>query len=287
MLTHFAENEIALAVEDSPRNPEPQIYLSNARARYRDHGRPYTIAIVVPITNDAAKAEEMLRGVADAQAQFNSRGGRNGRLLEVLIVNDGNAADVSATVSEYIAAMPEILGVVGHNSSGASLAAKAAYEKTNLPMISPTSSSTDLQGQIFFRTIPSDSAMGKSLARYAVSNMKAENVVILHDSNSGYSQSLLRTFMSEFPGEVLKLVNLSSLISREVLENEANQLPNQTDTIVLFPSTSTFPTAINYLKAISMAQENNNFRLIGGESLYTPKTLVVKKTQSSLNLRTG
>ena len=53
----------------------------------------------------------------------------------------------------------EVLGIIGHRSSGSSLAAVEIYNQHKIAMISPTSSSTDLDNEeyeVFFRTVASN-----------------------------------------------------------------------------------------------------------------------------------
>jgi len=113
-----ASEFFAKAVRGDRRDPEVQIYLNNAKARLK--GKPFTLATVVPVDSAATSAEEMLRGVADAQTKFNDAGGFGDRLLEVVIANDGNDSSISGGVARKLANNPAILGVVGHNASSAS-----------------------------------------------------------------------------------------------------------------------------------------------------------------------
>ncbi|HBY75884.1 MAG TPA: ABC transporter substrate-binding protein, partial [Cyanobacteria bacterium UBA11148] len=48
------------------------------------------IAVSVPMESNLNKAQEILRGVAQAQNEVNRNGGINGMLLKVAIANDEN-----------------------------------------------------------------------------------------------------------------------------------------------------------------------------------------------------
>lgn len=113
-----ASEFFAKAALGDRQDPEMQIYINNAKARLQ--GRPFTLATVVPVDSAATSAEEMLRGVANAQTKFNDGGGLGDRLLEVVIANDGNDKIISGGVARKLANNPAILGVVGHNASSAS-----------------------------------------------------------------------------------------------------------------------------------------------------------------------
>ncbi|MEC4816365.1 MAG: ABC transporter substrate-binding protein, partial [Scytonema sp. PMC 1069.18] len=188
----------ALAVK--PKDPEVLIYYNNARAKHKQQGSPLTLAVVVPADHaDQAddisdKAKEVLRGVAQAQNQFNELGGFNGQLLEIAIANDSNNPDKAQQVAQELVKDKTVLGVIGHFSSNATLAALGIYEKASLGIISSTSTSTLLtkDSKVFFRTVPSDATTGQTLAEYVWKNQSINRVVVFYGSsdNSPYSNSL-------------------------------------------------------------------------------------------------
>jgi branched-chain amino acid transport system substrate-binding protein len=255
------------AVSGDRNSPEHQIYLNNAKARLA--GSPFLIGAVVPIDTAASSAEEMLRGVADAQTRFNQVGGLNGRLLEVIIANDSNDPQRATEVAKRLASDPNLLGVIGHNSSDASQAGLAEYKKAGVPMISPTSTSTALSGDNFFRTLPSDAINGQKLADYARYSLGIETVAIFYNPNSSYSKSLEIAFsqaFQQFGGRVVKTIDLSN--QQLEPQREIQNLQGQTEAIVLFPNTAYISVAI----ALAVAN-NNQMKLLGGDALYNPNTL--------------
>lgn len=269
------------AKNNRPNDPEPQIYLNNTLARKQ--GNPYKLAVVVPVDNKTTSAYEMLRGVADAQTKFNQKGRANERLLEIIIVNDRNEPNVSQKVAQQLAANKDIIGVIGHNASQASLAALPAYEKNGLAMISPTSTSTDLKSEVFFRTVSSDDEAGKKLAKYAHENGH-DQVIVFYDKGNNkeqdrgknYSISLKDAFTKEFEDlghKVIKYIDVNDSeidIKKEILDTIKNK---NTNTFVLLPSTKTTPLAIRIAKENAKLPSGKKVVLLGGDSLYNPKTL--------------
>lgn len=257
------------AVGSGRSEPEPQIYLNNAIANTK--GNPYTLAVVVPVEGRTDPAKQILRGVADAQEKFNQEGGADGRLLEIAIVNDGNDKDTAIQVATELAKIPNLLGVIGHNSSSVSLAALPTYEKAGIAMISPTSSSTELSSPSFLRTIPSDIETGKRLALYTQNRLKADPVAIFYDASSSYSISLLNAFKKEFTGTVASEIDLSAenLDFGRVLSD----LPPAVSTALLFPSTGTAPRAVGIARANFERPADQRLQLLGGDSLYDSTTL--------------
>lgn len=268
-----AEEFFEKAVDSAPNDPEPQIYLNNAKARQK--GSHFTLAVVVPVNNDARFAKEILRGVADAQTKFNQKDkGLNGRLLEIVIANDKNDPVIASRIAHQLATKPEVLGVIGHNSSEASLAALSEYEKAGLAMVSSTSTSTSLKSRVFFRTVSSDKVAGEKLAEYAKTN-GLDKVVLFFDSQSNYSPSLKQGFEEKFPKlGVVREVDLtdSKLNPKAEIKRTINQ--DRVQAIVLLPSTQTSSVAISIAGANAELPQQQRLQLLGGDTLYSPETLI-------------
>lgn len=265
---NFAEavTQFEKAVLGNRNDPEVQIYLNNAKARLK--GSPLVVATVVPIDNRLNIAQDMLRGMADAQTRFNDAGGAGGRLVEIMIANDGNEPARAQMIAQNLANNPNVLGVIGHNSSKASQAALPEYEKVGLAMISPTSTSDYLSGNVFLRTVPSDGESVKILAEYAKNKLSVQKIAVFYDPNSPFSKNLFEVFEKAFKqlgGEVYTAIDLT----RQDLDvkQEIQSLRNHVTAIILFPDPS------NISNAISLAQANaqvsgTKFQLLGGNSLY-------------------
>lgn len=254
--------------------PEPQIYLNNAQARQSKHP-PLVLAAVVPINSRADQARELLRGIADAQTQFNKVGGINGRLLEILIVNDNNDPDQATQVAQRLIHTSDVLGVIGHNASGASLAGLAVYETVNPPlaMVSPTSSSIDLKGENFFRTVLSDRASSKALAVHLKNELNVKRTAIFYNPDDSYSSSIATVFEQEFRrlgGQVVRKINLNA--PQLNVERELRKLQNdRIYSALLFPNTDLTSVAIRVAKV--NANQSDKLLLLGSDSLYSQDTL--------------
>ena len=162
-----------------PDDPETLIYLNNALVAQQ---QPLKIAAVVPIGSNLNVAQEMLRGVAQAQVEFNQQGGR----LQVQIINDENDTDLAQQVAETVVKDDSILAVVGSNASNASLAGAKVYQQAGVVMITPTSTAEKLSdfGDYIFRTAPTNDEMANTLAEYAVNIAKRKNVAVCYDSQA-------------------------------------------------------------------------------------------------------
>ncbi|MDV2997944.1 MAG: hypothetical protein N4J56_007649 [Chroococcidiopsis sp. SAG 2025] len=258
-------------------SPEPEIYRNNCEARLK--GSPFTLAVVVPIDNGPTTAEEILRGVADAQAQFNKAGGLNGRLLEIIIANDGNEPDTAVRIAKQLAIKPAVLGIVGHNSSDTTKDALTEYEKAGIATVSSTSTSTSLKSQVFFRTIVSDEEAGKKLAEYAEAK-GLNKVVIFSDSQSSYSSSIREVFEKNFTQSGRSVVDGTDLRNFDMLdakdaktEIERRVKLDRVQAAVLLPNKETTSVAISLARANAELPLKQRLQLLGGDALYESETV--------------
>ncbi|MBC1236528.1 ABC transporter substrate-binding protein [Nostoc sp. 2RC] len=255
------------AITANRSDPEVRIYYNNAIARQR--GNPFTLAVVVPAENGRDRALEILRGVAQSQDQFNANGGRDNRLLEIVIANDGDDPKQAQKIAQQLANDKSVLGVIGHGSSTTTKAAFNIYEQADIPVISPTSTANTLQGKDFFKTTPSDAASGEKLAKYAIDS-RLNKVMIVYNSDNSYSNTLMGEFRINFKGQIISLIDLNNEtlnIEQELKDSASKQVQG----IVLFPSVQYIATTLDIAKA--NADNKLGLKLLGGDTLYNQKTL--------------
>ena len=264
-----AKNKFQQSLASDINNPEALIYANNAQAITQEY---FMIAVSVPLGSKPKVAWEILRGVAQAQAEINRQGGVQERLLLVEIVNDDNDPEVVRQVAKKLAADKNVLAVVGHNDSDSSLAASEIYQKHGVVMVSPTSSSTKLSGigSYILRTTPSVAIMANTLADYASSKSLTKIAVCL-DSESSASTSFAQEFMKAVHqdyGEIAPVkcdfaqsnFNPQKVVNRAIAEN-ANAL--------------LLAASVKGIKpAIAVAKVNQQrLPLFGTHSLYTFETI--------------
>ncbi|MBW4634125.1 MAG: AAA-like domain-containing protein [Iphinoe sp. HA4291-MV1] len=264
-------------VESAPNDPEPQIYLNNAKARHK--GSYFTLATVASVENNFNDAQEILRGVADAQTKFNDSGGLNGRLLEIVIANDGNDRKIaSEKVARSVADNPAVLGVIGHSSSEATKDALPEYEKAGLAIVSPTSTSSSLKGKVFFRTVSSTKLVAKKLAEYTKNTLGLDKVVVFFEDSkeSVYSKTATEEFKEEFKvlgGSIVRTVNLKDLDLNAEAEIKRIVNQDQVRAVILLPGVPTTSVAISIARANVQLPKEQRLQLLGGGALYSLNTL--------------
>ncbi|MEG4145378.1 ABC transporter substrate-binding protein [Microcoleus sp. Pol12B5] len=193
-------------------DPETIIYLNNAiiylNKTTASNASPLKIAVSVPIGSNPNVAQEILRGVAQAQDEVNNSGGINGAKLQVEIVNDDNSPEVVRDVAKALTNDASILAVIGHNASNASLEAAPIYQQEKLVMVTPTSFANNLSGfgSYIFRTVPNISVMAAPLAEYAVKTAGKTNIAICYDSQAPDNISFKDEFVAALTAAGGKLV---------------------------------------------------------------------------------
>ena len=281
----FREAQIAFAnsLDVNPNDPEALIYLNNSLAAF-DY-KPIKIGASVPIGGSLDVAKEILRGIAQAQNEINKKGGieRDGvkRMLQVQIANDDNQPEVAEQIADRFVANPEIMAVIGHNSSTASIAAAPIYQQGNLVMISPTSVARELSqaGDYIFRTTPSSRILAESIAQYAVDDIRREKIAVCADSGSPASIS----FKDEFTLAVFELggENANTTCDFSSADFDPDRVPSQAiadgaEALLLIPSVDKINQALEISKA-----NQKRLTILGNHSMYTYETLKIGQSDLS------
>jgi branched-chain amino acid transport system substrate-binding protein len=260
-----------IALEIEGNDPEAWIYKNNAKAIASNNF--LKIAVSVPIGGNLNVAKEILRGVAQVQQEVNNNGGINGKFLEVAIANDDNDPLITKQIANNLSKDNQILGVVGHNSTEASVAAAPIYQQAGLVMISPTTVGSDLSdiGSYIFRTTPDTRTTAYILARYTVQSARKSKVAVCIASDAKASQSFKDAFEWSIFQAGGKVIEANCDFSKP--DFDPNNIPSQAisngaDALLLAPS------IYNVNQAIAVIQENKKrLPLLGNQTMYIFETL--------------
>ncbi|MEB3179799.1 MAG: ABC transporter substrate-binding protein [Nostocaceae cyanobacterium] len=269
-------------------DPEPLIYLNNQNI---PPGEASTIAVVAPIDSSVKPlALEMLRGVAQAQDEFNNspQPGKK-KYLRVMIANE-NDDDPNKASSKDVARLllneEEVLGVVGHFSSDATIEANEIYSN-QLVAISPSSSmdiNPNAQNNYFFRIAPNNKDEAVALANYISKTIKLSNtskkIVIIYNNKSNYSLSLKYEFSREvtekgwqvFPYEINEINRTA---------NPFDEAENKNISVIMFTVNSSLISEA--LLPIPDINPEQKLYYLGGDAMYKPSRLksnYIKKVQN-------
>lgn len=261
-----------------PNDPETLIYLNNARLR-AEQRKTYVIATSIPIGKALNVAQEILRGVAQAQDEINRNDGFNGIGLEVEIIDDDNDPALTREIATILVSQRTILAVVGHNTGDASLSAAPIYQAHGLVMISPTTFDPDVSrvGAYIFRAVPTAQSMSAALVAYLMQQLpQSPKMLVCYDSqapdNAVFRDAFVDTLVAN-GGEVVHVMDakgndLCNFASHafDAEDAIAKAIAQGANSLYLGPS-------INDLDpAIALARANaGRLPLFSSPSLYTQK----------------
>jgi len=294
------------------RDPETLIYINNAllKAINADY---YTIAIVVPIRRNqdgsilnANLAEELLRGIAQAQTEVNlgllaapdsnkdfpGQGflepkAIKGKGLKVIIADDGNIKSYAKQRANYLVTQPDILAVIGHYTSDMTVETVDIYNQNKLVAISPGSTTEELTRKprkYFFRTAPTTSIEAEGLVNQLI-KVGEKKVAVFYNPNSPFSASLWEEFKKQFEaqgGSTFRISNYYDLSKNDFnAEAAIKEVEKAGKTALLvIPDGQVTNSLENAIEMIKINGDRN--WIVGPWTLYEPRTLEVAKQLKSI-----
>ncbi|MEM9946036.1 MAG: ABC transporter substrate-binding protein [Cyanobacteria bacterium P01_D01_bin.36] len=269
-----AKAEFTAALAEKKNDPESLIYLNNSEI---GEGNAYTLAMIVPAGSSQSAAAELMRGAAQAQVDINNAGGIDGTPIKLRLINDDDDKETASEIASELVDDKDVLGVIGHYSSGTTLAAAEVYEAGQLPMISPTSTAVDISsaGDYIFRTVPSDRLAAATLSRYVLGELNENKAVVFYTEESAYSKSVKSEFTTELlsnGGEVVANfdVSASGFDERQAL---AEAKENGATVLMLALNTATIDIANDVIR-----ENAQDLPMVGGDSLYNP--IILKDSEA-------
>ncbi|MDY7002544.1 MAG: ABC transporter substrate-binding protein [Cyanobacteriota bacterium] len=279
------------SLQVNKNDPETLIYLNNAITQQKSDtniGQKIEIAVSVPISQESDISQEILRGVAQAQSEFNCglaeislaiknpenqlncSGSFNGKFLKVTIADDEYLPETAEKIAKVLVVKEEILAVIGHSSSDMTLQAGEIYNKAELVVISPTSTSTRLSnfGKFVFKIPPSDRLAAQTLLNYLErQNWAEKKIAVAYIPGNSYSQSLAKEFNKLLPG---KFVYKCNILSGNFSASDCVEEAQNRGAEIMFLVPATDRTLSNVIGIINNAKE---LKLLGGDSVYNPRVL--------------
>ncbi|MCC3568633.1 MULTISPECIES: bifunctional serine/threonine-protein kinase/ABC transporter substrate-binding protein [unclassified Microcoleus] len=317
-INEFAEANYSEALKllkqswrEDRRDPETLIYMNNALLK-AINAEYYTIAIVVPIRRNqdgsivnADLAEELLRGLAQAQTEVNlgllvannsnkdfpGQGFLEPKAirkkgLRIIIADDGNIKSYAKQRANYLVTQPDILAVIGHYTSDMTVETVDIYNQNKLIAISPGSTTEELTRKprkFFFRTAPTTSKEAEGLVNQLI-KVGAKKVAVFYNPNSPFSASLWEEFKKQFEAQGGSTFRTSNYdLSKNDFNAEAaiKEVEKAGITaLAVFPDGQVTKAGEN---AIEMIKINNNRNwMVGPWTLYDPRTLKAVKQLKSV-----
>nr|VFJ45341.1 MAG: amino acid/amide ABC transporter substrate-binding protein, HAAT family [Candidatus Kentron sp. FW] len=163
--------------------------------RYFYPSETIRIAVAGPMGGTHPTSIAIREGVRHKVDEVNAGGGIGGRKVIIEYFNDNDDRRRAIAVANEIAERDNILMVIGHKSSGASIAAGRIYRKAGIPAItaSAMASTVTKDNKWYFRVISNTAFQGDYIANYISRALRQKLVSIVYDTGA-YGSSLVKHF---------------------------------------------------------------------------------------------
>ena len=213
----------------------------------------------------SAYGPPVLRGIELAVEEINAAGGVRGRPLRLVSRDDSGTSAGAIAAARAFVGDHDVVTVIGHINSAATLAATPIYDG-QLPVVSPASTTPDLTGRStwMFRVIPSDTSIGRSLARFAERRGRRRAAILYQ--NDSYGRGLAGAFMRHFTGTVVSADPVDVVVSPA--EPYVTYIRRLNPDVVFIAGDA--PTAIAIIREARRQQLTADF--LGGDSMAATAT---------------
>ncbi|ELS00313.1 ABC-type branched-chain amino acid transport system, periplasmic component [Xenococcus sp. PCC 7305] len=193
-------------------------------SHYRFNQENIEIALVAPLTDVGPTisigGNSMIRGAQLYVEQINEAGGIKGRKIKLRVYDDKNDVKTATEIAHQIVES-QALAVIGHYSSGNSLAAGKIYQAYGIPAITGSATADEVTkwNQWYFRSTFSNSDQGLFIANYVKKILDQPQITII-DSSDIYSADLAEIVAREFTnlgGEVVNKWGLKTAQDRDLI----------------------------------------------------------------------
>jgi branched-chain amino acid transport system substrate-binding protein len=145
------------------------------------------IGVINPLTGAFGTYGEPIRdGITMAVDEINSKGGINGRKIELVSEDDGGDPKTSVNAFTKLATVSKVPVVIGPLSSGTSMATAPLSDRYKVVQLSTLAGTIDLThaGDYVFRVYPSSELGSRFIANVAVDRFKTKRAAILYANNA-------------------------------------------------------------------------------------------------------
>lgn len=163
-------------------------------------GAPYTIAAAGPWQTSQGRSTRL--GIDLALKEINGAGGVNGHKIELREADDRGDAESAAQIARKFVADRNVSAVLGHLTADAMTAAAKSYDG-HLAAVTTSAGVPDFTGASawVFRVLPSDSAIGADMARFAMRTGHKRAAILYENDRRG--RGFADAFRATFSGEIV------------------------------------------------------------------------------------
>ncbi len=137
--------------------------------------------------------------------------------VELLAQDDQADPKQGVAVAEMLISNPDVVGVVGHSTTGASITASVKYDQEKLVMVSPSATGSNLTEEgkkSVHRICARDDQQGSKAAIYAKNQLGVKTAYVVHDKQA-YGQGLADEVKKQFEKDGVQVVGYEGVTAGE------------------------------------------------------------------------
>jgi len=223
------------------------------------------IAVMAPYVTGGSTDSVQMNWARVALDTFNTEHGTSFQ-IEPVDVMDDVAAGVRG--ARRVIANPEVVGVVGPQTSVVTAAVGPLFDRAKLAYVSPSATRTDLGGGRlagFYRVVANDSVQGPTLGRFVANGLDAKNVTIVENPEP-YSRGLAKSVADTLTAKGVPNTRVSVPLRTGDYSTTIARIPRETDVVVM-------PFLLSrdgQRFARQMGDSGRDPALVGGDGLFVP-----------------
>jgi branched-chain amino acid transport system substrate-binding protein len=225
-----------------------------------------SLGILAPLTGPAAfLGQEQLSWVRFAIQQYNRA---NRTRFKVTLGDSQLSASLARTVGRRFVSNRNIMAVIGGSTSQSVISSAGLFERVGLASISGSATRVDLtNGQFttFFRVVPHDGIQAPNIVNFLVSNLKADNVVIL-DSQDDYSVPLSQAIARGLQARNVTVDRESVAADETDFSSVVANVPNDADVVVFATQTASAAQTLSQ----QLREQGKRAIVFGTDGAYSP-----------------
>ncbi len=183
-------------------------------AETKDSSKPIKIALYAPLTGNNAQYGLTYQATINALCEkVNEEGGINGREVVVEVFDDKNDQKEALNVANLIVSDPEIVAVIGSQTSSPTLAAAPVFEEAGIPMITPQASHVDITptGEHIFSMSCLATFEGGVIAQRMIEDGYKKVAAIY--ANDDYGLNIMERWKSDITAANIEIVDTEEYIA--------------------------------------------------------------------------
>lgn len=160
------------------------------------------------VGNWASDNDLSRKGIEMAVEEINTSGGILGRKLRIDFFDDEGSIPKSKRIAQAIVENFDIVAVIGHSLSHATVSISAAYQYNGLLLLSPMSTSAELVRKGFnfiFSSISNDDHFAQCLVEYAAN--KGYDRLMIYSDRDRYGTRLANAFENQAAKKGIRIVD--------------------------------------------------------------------------------